>query len=145
MNILLSIKPRYAESIIVGLKKYEFRKILFKKRHVNTVYVYATSPVKKIVGEFRIGDIIEDQPIALWDRLNEVSGMDKTEFFDYFKNDETGFAIEIKEVKKFEDPLDPCDVIPGFKPPQSFCYVNFSLDPVEDGHLRNTTLQDYLY
>ncbi len=143
MNVLLSIKPRYAESIITGLKKNEFRKILFKKRHINTAYVYATSPVKKIVGAFRIGDIIEDQPITLWDRLNEFSGMDKKEFFDYFKNDKIGFAIEIKEVKKFEEPLDPSEVIPGFIPPQSFCYVKFSLAPVEDGESRNTMLQDY--
>jgi type I restriction enzyme S subunit len=143
MNVLLSIKPRYAESIIAGLKKYEFRKILFRKKHINTVYVYATSPVKKIVGAFRIGDIIEDQPIALWDRLNEFSGMDKREFFDYFENNKIGFAIEIKDVKKFEDPLDPSEVIPGFIPPQSFCYVKFPLASDEDGDSRNTILQDY--
>jgi type I restriction enzyme, S subunit len=123
MSVLLSIKPRYAESIIAGLKKYEFRKILFKKKHINTVYVYATSPVKKIVGAFQIGDIIEDRPVILWDRLNEFSGMDEIEFFDYFKNNKIGFAIEIKDVKKFEAPLDPSEVIPGFVPPQSFCYV----------------------
>jgi|WetSurSiteA1Bulk_404760.scaffolds.fasta_scaffold07368_2 predicted transcriptional regulator len=146
MNVLLSIKPKHAESILSGQKKYEFRKTVFRRKHINTVYVYATSPVKKIVGTFRIGDIIEDQPMILWSQLNEVSGLDEFEFFNYFKNNKIGFAIEIRDVKRFEAPLDPSEVIPDFVPPQSFCYMKFSLAPLEDEErLRNTMLQDYLF
>ena len=83
MNVLLSIKPKYVESIINGHKTYEFRKVIFRDKYVDIAYVYATSPVKKIVGAFRVGDIIEDKPIILWSRLNEFSGMDETEFFNY--------------------------------------------------------------
>jgi predicted transcriptional regulator len=144
MNILLSIKPKYAESIISGRKKYEFRKVVFKKNYIDNVYIYCSSPVKRIIGAFRVGDIIEDRPERLWDRLNEFSGLDEQEFFDYFGNIEKGFAIEIKNVEKFENPVDPIEVIPDFVPPQSFYYVRFSLSPREfrdEG--KNSTLEDY--
>lgn len=144
MNILLSIKPKHVESIIKGQKKYEFRKILFKRRYIDTVYVYASSPIKKIIGAFQIGDIVEDKPINLWHQFNEVSGLDEAEFFEYFKDNEIGFAIEIKNVEKYEQPLDPEEVIPGFVPPQSFCYVRYSLNPEESNKLEeNKRLQDF--
>jgi len=110
-----------------GQKTYEFRKVPFRKHEVTIAYIYATYPIKKIVGSFRVGDIIEDQPESLWKRLNEFSGLDEQEFFNYFKNSEKGFAIEIKDVEKFEDPLDPTKEILDFVPPQSFRYMNFSL------------------
>jgi type I restriction enzyme S subunit len=128
MNVLLSIRPKYAESIVTGQKKYEFRKIIFNDKYVNIAYVYVTSPVKKIVGAFKIGKIVKDCPENLWDQLNEFSGLDKAEFFDYFKNSKIGYAIEIKYVETFKEPIDPRKLIPNFTPPQSFCYLKYSLD-----------------
>lgn len=144
MNILLSIKPKHAESIIKGQKKYEFRKIIFKEKHIDTVYLYASSPIKKVIGAFHIGDIVEDKPINLWHQFNEGSGLDEAEFFEYFSDNEIGFAIEIRNVEKYEKPLDPEEVIPGFVPPQSFCYVKYPLNSGgNNGDQRNRRLQDY--
>jgi hypothetical protein len=53
--VLLSIKPKYVKSIIEGDKRYEFRKTIFKNREINRIYIYSSSPVKKIVGTFEIG------------------------------------------------------------------------------------------
>jgi predicted transcriptional regulator len=51
MNVLLSIKPKYVKAILNGTKKYELRKSAFRcKEDIERVYIYATSPVKKIVG-----------------------------------------------------------------------------------------------
>ena len=52
MNVILSIKPEFVEKIFSGEKQYEYRKILFKQK-VDTVYIYASRPISKIVGEFR--------------------------------------------------------------------------------------------
>ena len=60
MKVLLSIKPEYAEKIFEGTKKYEFRRSVFKNRNVKTVVVYASSPVQKVIGEFDIEHIIND-------------------------------------------------------------------------------------
>jgi predicted transcriptional regulator len=123
MNVLLSVKPKYAELIMKGLKKYEFRKVVLRDKDAKYAYVYSSSPVKKIVGTFLIGSIIKDRPSNLWDQLKGYSGMEEDEFLDYFGNREKGFAIEIRDVKRFLAPLDPKELIPRFVPPQSFCYM----------------------
>ena len=91
MDVLLSIKPKFAEAIIDGRKRYEFRKSKFTKKDINRVYIYATSPVKKIIGVFKISNIIEDDPSALWDRLKDHAGISEEEFFNYFSVARTYF------------------------------------------------------
>lgn len=126
MDVLLSIKPKFAEAIIDGRKRYEFRKSKFVKKDINLVYIYATSPVKKIIGIFKISNIVEDSPGALWDRLKDHAGISEEEFFNYFSDNEKGFALEIKDVEKFENPIDPETLIPNFLPPRSFYYFSSS-------------------
>lgn len=124
MSVLLSVKPKYVDEIVNGNKKYEFRKAIWKRNGFKTVYVYSSAPVKKIVGAFTIGEIIEDSPKSLWERLNEFAGIGKKEFFSYFNTQETGFAIEIGDFDEFADPINPYEEIPGFRPPQSFYYFD---------------------
>jgi type I restriction enzyme S subunit len=131
MDVLLSIKPKFAESIINGRKKYEFRKNAFSKKNIGRVYIYSTTPIKKVIGFFKISKIIEDKQINLWHHLKDEAGISEEDFFDYFKNREIGFALEIVEVEKFENPVDPKIMFPNFVPPQSFCYINFSFMPPE--------------
>lgn len=123
MNVLLSIKPKYANQIVNGDKKYEFRKSVFKIRDLEMVYIYSSSPVKRIVGAFVIKNIIEKHPKQLWKEYKDFSGIDEDEFFNYFRGREQGFAIEIGDVEVF-DPINPKDHIPNFVPPQSFCYTS---------------------
>jgi predicted transcriptional regulator len=124
MNIILSIKPKYVEKIIAGEKQYEFRRTIFKRKNIGKAYIYSSSPTKKIIGSFMIGDIIEDHPQRLWDQLSMVSGISETEFFDYFSDKEKGFAIKIDQLQLLDDPLEPQLLIPDFTPPQSFSYID---------------------
>ena len=128
MNVLMSIKPVYASRIIEGTKKYEFRKSIFKKRSVDLIYIYSSHPVKKIVGKFTIGDILEDRPDNLWDAVKDQSGLDESEFFNYFRGRSKGYAIGIDEFTPFKDPIDPRLHYDNFVPPQSFCYVDNEIE-----------------
>jgi predicted transcriptional regulator len=124
MDVLLSIKPKYVKSIIEGDKRYEFRKTIFKNREINRIFIYSSSPVKKIVGTFEIGRILEDHPNDLWDTVKEFAGIDNRDFFAYFEGKSQAFAIEIQNLQRFSDPIDPYETMPGFVPPQSYCYVD---------------------
>ena len=124
MDVLLSIKPRYVKSILEGDKRYEFRKTIFKNRGINRIYIYSSSPVKKIVGRFEIGGILEDHPNNLWDTVKEFAGIDNRDFFAYFEGKSRAFAIEIQNLQEFIDPIDPYETMPGFVPPQSYCYMD---------------------
>jgi len=124
MNVLLSIKPMYANAILSGEKEYEFRKVIFKNRNIEKVYIYSSSPVKKIVGVFIVGDIIEDHPKRIWKKCKNKSGIQKEDFFNYFNGCEKGYAIKISDLRIFRVPIDPRTFCPDFVPPQSFCYFD---------------------
>ena len=123
MNVLLSIKPKYVKAIAEGRKKYEFRKIIFKKKNIKKIFIYSSSPEKKVIGTFKIDDIIQDNPQNLWENFKEFSGVTKSEFFTYFNGRDNGFAIKIEDFRKFKNPKDLDEIFPGYVPPQSFCYI----------------------
>ena len=95
MEVLLSIKPQYAEAILSGRKRYEYRRTIFKRPGVQRVIIYASTPVRRIVGEFCVEEIIEAPPMMLWARTAEGSGLRKSQFEAYFAGKETGYAIRV--------------------------------------------------
>jgi len=121
-SVILSIRPRYARAIMDGTKRFEFRRRIFRNEKVDTAYIYATSPVRKIVGRIVIARIIETDLPHLWRLSSEYSGLHKEEFLSYFNGLDKGFAIEIEDVEEFDEPVDPKELLPNFVPPQSFCY-----------------------
>ncbi|HZY24261.1 MAG TPA: hypothetical protein VFE71_00425 [Bacteroidales bacterium] len=124
MNVLLSIKPEYVKEIKKGEKKYEFRKSVFRVIETfERVFIYSSSPVKKIVGSFSTGQIVEEHPIKLWEQFHDVAGITKEDFFKYFEKREKGFAISIENLEFFKKPVNPLKIKPDFFPPQSFCYI----------------------
>jgi len=123
MKVILSIKPEYAERILSGEKKFEFRKSVFKNKNVDTVIIYATMPVGKIIGEFKVGDILMYSPAELWNKTKTYAGISHKFFEDYFDSREKAFAISVKNPKRYVSPLNLEDVSPGAKAPQSFRYL----------------------
>lgn len=126
MNVLLSVKPKYANEIISCRKKYEFRKSIFKRENINKMYIYSSSPVKKIIGIVDIDGILSDSPQKLWEQCHEDAGISEREFFNYFKNSDTGYAIKISNAQEFPTPIDPYHFNEDFRPPQSFYYLPIS-------------------
>jgi predicted transcriptional regulator len=126
-NVILSIKPKYAQSIISGIKKVEFRKKIFK-RPVDKVYIYSSSPTKKLIGYFTFSEIVEESPTDLWAKFQAVGAIDKADFFDYYKDSDKGFAIVIDKVEKFKKGIDPIDFFENFCAPQSYIYIEENLN-----------------
>lgn len=123
MKVLLSIKPQFAEMIFSGTKKYEFRRSVFKNPDVKTIVVYASTPVRKVIGEFEIEAIINDELVALWELTKKYAGINEDYFFKYFSNKQSGYAIKIKNVTKYGKALCLREDY-NATPPQSFMYLN---------------------
>jgi predicted transcriptional regulator len=122
MKVLLSIKPEFALKIFDGSKKFEYRRTIFKRGDVITVVVYASHPLKQIIGEFEIGGILYEEPETLWIKTRDHAGISKQKFFEYFVNRKKGYAIAVKKVKKYEIPRRLDDVMLSVAP-QSFMYI----------------------
>lgn len=122
MRVLLSIKPEFAEKIFEGTKQYEFRRAIFKNSEIKTIVVYASSPVQKVIGEFEIEDILKEGLASLWKKTKSKSGIKEEYFYSYFGEKEEGYAIKIKNAKRYEEPLCLRSDF-GLVPPQSFLYL----------------------
>lgn len=124
MAILMSIKPEYVERIFNGSKQYEYRKKIHKDRSVETVVVYSTMPVGKIVGEFKIKEILEDEPSKIWKKTKDFSGISERDYFNYFGGYSKAYAIRIGDIRIYDRPLDLKEYNKDLKnAPQSYRYI----------------------
>ena len=122
MKVLLSIKPEFAFKIFEGKKKFEFRKVIFKKPNIKTVVVYASSPIQQVIGEFEIDDILSSDPNEIWEQTKQFSGISEDFFYEYFADREIAHAIKIKNIKRYRKPLNIKDEF-NLSPPQSYAYL----------------------
>lgn len=121
MKVLMSIKPEYVRRIFSGEKKYEFRRKLFR-RDVNAVVVYATLPVGKVYGEFRIAGIIKGAPLYIWRKCCRSAGISKKDFLAYFKGSNSAYALVVGAYTEYRRKTSVA-VKYHRRPPQSYVYV----------------------
>ena len=120
--VLLPIKPRYAEPIMDGRKRVEFRKTLFSQTPTHVV-VYASSPIKKVLGFFEVADLDVDEADALWSRHAEAGCIDHKDFRQYYERHESGVALGVGRVVALGHPQELAALGIGRRPPQSFMYL----------------------
>lgn len=120
-KIIISINPEFVDEILSGNKKFEYRTKAAKK-DVKAILIYETFPVKKIVAEAEILEVLEMSPCDLWNETKDKSGIEKTFFDKYFEGRKTAYAYKLGKVVKYEKPKDLSDF--GLRSaPQSFVYV----------------------
>jgi len=120
--VLLPIKPEYAQPIMDGTKRVEFRKTVFTQTPTHVV-VYASSPVKKVLGYFEVDAVDVDAVDTLWARYASVGGIAEGDFRDYYAGREHGVALGVERVVTLAEPV-PLDALGLGGPPQSFMYVD---------------------
>lgn len=123
MKVLLSIKPEYANKILAGEKHFEFRKAIFKNPLVKTVVIYATLPIGKVVGEFEVESVMEDDPNQVWSSTSEFAGISQGLFQEYFQGRKKAYAIKVSNPQRYLQPLELSHVVSNGVAPQSFCYL----------------------
>ena len=120
-KILISINPEHVQNIIAGIKKYEYRKIA-AKQDISSIIIYETTPIKRIVAEAEIIDVLELPPEELWNQTKNESGISKAFFDKYFDNRMVAYAYKLGKIRVYDTPNTLMDY--GVKAaPQSFVYV----------------------
>jgi len=121
-RILLSINPEYVDKILAETKKFEYRKNRCKS-NIDTIVIYATAPVMRIVGEVQVLEIIEDKVNNVWKQTKDFSGISKQFFDTYFNGRQTAVAYKLGKIQKYKKPLLLSEL--GIKTaPQSFVYLD---------------------
>ena len=84
--------------------------------------IYCTSPVKKVVGEAHIRNIVGD-PDSVWEITKDAAGISREFFDDYYDGRNSAIAYELDGVREYRvaRPLSDFGVSNA---PQSFVYVD---------------------
>lgn len=123
---LISIHPCFVEKILSGEKRLEFRRS-WAVESVDVLLIYSTSPTQRIVASANIVSVTKGTPTSLWELAKEKGGgVTRQLIYDYFEGKKTGYAIEMDEIVKFKNPIDPKKILTNFFAPQSFRYLKLS-------------------
>ena len=127
-KILLSIKPNYMIEILNGNKVIELRKRIGRGFLPETkIYLYASSPVKALVGTANLKKIekltLQKARHEQFDIFNKAC-IGREDFDEYFKCSEFCYFLHVDHVKTSEFPVSLLSLGElGVTPPQSFCYL----------------------
>ncbi|HEV7165721.1 MAG TPA: hypothetical protein VGO35_10055 [Gammaproteobacteria bacterium] len=104
-QLVMSIQPKYAAQIMLGIKIVEIRKKFSKRWEDVRLNIYASAPDKSLVGEAKIAKVIEGSPEKIWENFETMIGGTKEEFDAYTKGLQTAFAIVLTDVKPYARPV----------------------------------------
>ena len=119
---LMAIHPDYAQKILSGDKRVEFRKSRFASK-ITHVVIYATNPIQRVVGFFKVSGIEQAAPDELWRRHQHHSGLERQSFVTYYRERATGVAIKVGKVVGLRTPKPLSSLGSNVVPPQSFRYL----------------------
>lgn len=135
MNIILSIKPKWAKLIYEGKKTIEWRKTYpWRANNGDIVYIYETVPIKKITGSFILNkhyryllDAYEEAWIDQYKKRGiDIIGSGRVPIDELQKYQNNGRSLHgwcCVGALRFDTPKTLEDF--GLKrPPQSWCYTN---------------------
>ncbi|MFV0267370.1 MAG: ASCH domain-containing protein [Draconibacterium sp.] len=126
--LFISIKPEFANKILLKKKRIELRKNKPNARIGDYVLIYSTQPRKSVIGFAKIKNIIDCAPNEMWENNAEYLGIDKKRFFDYYNGHKKAIGIELTDVcrLKVSIPLQEIkNVYPKFSPPQTYKYIPY--------------------
>lgn len=126
-DLVLSLKPRWAWKILTGMKKVEVRRKFSTRWLGSRVLLYASAPVKAVVGLAKIREIQHSSPELLWSSFGAALGCQRNELEDYCHGCREVWAISLDEIRPFEHAVS-LDVLrsfisPDLRPPQSYISV----------------------
>lgn len=123
--LLLSLKPRYAELVFQGLKRAELRRRIPSVEN-RDVFIYVSSPVRRLRGGFRVEHVWRGSPEEVWREVEGIARVERREFDAYYAGRTVAYALRISEVWEHDEPVH-LEVLrtrlPHFVVPQSWRYV----------------------
>lgn len=126
-DVLISIRPEYVLKILGGEKTVELRRRFPLESACGALaWIYATSPVKAVVGRVDIVEVLKLPVEKIWSRFHVEACIAKTDFDRYFAGLSYGHVICLKNPTELHREFSNEELRDtfGFVPPQSFRYLD---------------------
>ncbi len=125
--LLISIQPRFADLILSGAKSVELRRVRPRVSNGDLILLYASSPIRELVGVCTVAHVDIAPTSELWRRHGQNSGLQRAEFDSYFKGAARSVAISLQDAQRIIEPRTLTELrkrLPGFVAPQSYRYIS---------------------
>jgi predicted transcriptional regulator len=131
-TLLLSLRPRFAEAILAGVKTVELRRRPVNARPGTPILLYASSPTMAVVGTARLRGTHALTPLAAWRTHAARLSLTRAEFDAYLDGSLRAYLLLLHQARVLNEPLHLHQLRRDgrFQPPQSFRYVTPS-DPAQ--------------
>lgn len=120
-DVLISVHPRFAASILAGSKQVEIRKRPLRVASGARLWIYCTRPVGRIVAVAEVESSKEGDPDEVWKEIANLAGMSKGEYMRYVNGASRIVAIRLRDPRELDGALDLESIrraVDGFHPPQ---------------------------
>jgi predicted transcriptional regulator len=128
-DVLMSIKPTFAERIVAGSKSVEIRKRFSDKWAGHDVILYASQPRGALVGTATIGSVTKGRPADIWSQFETGIACSKAEFDCYVGAAHNITAIELKGITPYQEVVHLSELSQllreKLRPPQSYFELSF--------------------
>jgi predicted transcriptional regulator len=121
--LFLPIHPRFALAILEGSKKWELRAKRPSVDRGDIVVVYATSPLRAVVGSFAVGEIVSGPPESVWRVVRGEITSNRSSFMEEFGGKPVIYALQVSAPRR----LDP--YTPHFQVGQGWRFLRPREDP----------------
>jgi predicted transcriptional regulator len=127
-DVIISIRPNFAEAIFSGVKTIELRRRVPQLPLGTRLWIYATKPAGAVLGCAVVDGVISGSLEEIWAASSEHAGVSRVEFDDYFAGSEKAVALRLVDVKRGQPvPIAKLQTIrPGFHPPQTIARISAS-------------------
>ena len=98
-ELLISIRPNYADAIFDGSKAVEVRRKIPSIAPGARLWIYVTMPVGQVRGFARVAKIVEGDPNTVWRVCGSRTGLAQKDFFDYLHGSAKAYGIVLQQVE----------------------------------------------
>ena len=128
-DALISIKPKYVQKILDGVKKVEIRSRRVNLFKGTRLWIYSTLPKGCLEAVAVVESVEINSPAIIWQRHWEKIGISNRSFRSYVNGSKSISAIFLNQVKEL-NPSISLDFlrskIQGFQPPQFMKHIDRS-------------------
>lgn len=122
----MSIHPVFAQAAYGQTKKFEYRRCGVGIATGDTVFIYETSPTRKVTGQFKVGRVVVGTPAEI--STLESAPAIQPQVARYLAGAKRCSAMEILNPLRWENAKEIDEMWPGRSAPQSYCFVRQAND-----------------
>lgn len=125
--VLLAIDAKWADAILEGTKRWEYRRSPPALEPPYTMFLYATQPAAELRGAALVDKHLRDNRSVVAKMTVEDTPQTTGDLLEYFEGQQEAHALRVRHWLPFEPPIS-VDTIeahwPNFTVPQNFRYLD---------------------